>query len=130
MVLFQVFYEGWREKKGLLEGAESLLFYLKQLQCLLLFFTHVGFFFRRFIRITAKVEYAVDHHAMQLLLERHAKLQCIIPYPVNADKNITFDQRRFCVREGNDICVGIVVEVFLIEVIEILVAAKDIGGLM
>src|SRR5690606_20261097 len=95
-------------------------------QIKVLFLRHPCFFFFLLISITAKVEDAVDDDAMQFIPFGHIEFQRILPHPVNADENIARDNIILLTAiKRNDIRIGIMLEVLLIDFQEISVATED-----
>lgn len=71
----------------------------------------------------------MNNHALQLSKKRKRTIFSVIGYPIDTNVQITTDIGRFSIRESNNISQGIVVEIIDIELVEILVAAKDVGEL-
>jgi hypothetical protein len=87
---------------------------------------HLGGFGGGLVALAEEVEDAVDDHAMELLLERHAEPDGVLPYPVDTDHDVARDKTTRDIVEGDDIGIGVVVEVLPIDAEEVLVVAKKI----
>ena len=69
----------------------------------------------------------MDNYPVQLFFKWPTKLFSIFPDPINANENISFDITFvFRIIESDDIGEGIVVKVFPVELVQIIVRAKNI----
>lgn len=68
----------------------------------------------------------MDDHAVELVVERNLLNSGVFPNTWNADIDVSFDGCSITKSESNDIGVGVVIEVLLIDSEQVLIAAKDV----
>ena len=68
----------------------------------------------------------MDYYTVELVVERDLLSSCVFPNTWNADVDVAFEGCSITKSESNDIGVGVVIEVLLIDGEEILIAAKDV----
>ena len=76
------------------------------------------------VGISAKMQNAVDHYAVEFGNEGRFVLLGILAHAVDADKNVAGNAGRLGVREGYNIGEGIVIQVFNVHTVKIVVRTE------
>ena len=69
----------------------------------------------------------MNHHSVKFLLESNSEIAGIVADAVGTDEDIAFDVGRLEVWKRDDVGEGVVFEVLHIEIVQVIVAAKDEG---
>ena len=88
---------------------------------------HLSGFVGRLVSLPEEVEHAVDENAVEFLLERDAKREGILPYPVDADENVARDEVGGDIVEGDDVGVGVVVKELTVDLKDVVIVAEEVG---
>ena len=81
-----------------------------------------------FVVDSAKMQYAVDNHAVQFLFIRGTDHLCIAAYCVEADENVAVDGIILAVVKCDDVCVEVVLKIFVVDLQYLCVVAEYVGN--
>lgn len=56
----------------------------------------------------------------------NSQLLSVFFYSGNTDEDVSVDDRTFFLIKGDDVCKGIVIEVFNVDVVQVFIAAEDV----
>jgi hypothetical protein len=102
--------------------------FMKQSHRSILFLFHQCFIWSALVFIATEVQQPMGHDTLQFILESRLVGQGVFFYPVNADEDITGDflAGLWRIAEGDDVCIGIVIEVLLVDVQEKIIGTEDV----
>ena len=78
--------------------------------------------------VANQVQYAMDNHTIQLVGKLCPIVQSVFPYGINADKQISRQAVSFTIVKGNNVCIVIVLQIFYIDIQNIIIGTKYNGN--
>ena len=89
--------------------------------------THTGRVGLGFIALTEQVEHSVDDDTMKFAVEGGGKCLCVFLDAFDTDKYVARDEAFFNIVEGDDVGLGVVVEVGLVDSEQVSIGTEEVG---